>query len=372
MARAFLEAGFTVVYDDEATVEHSHDYDAEETEKRAAIDAAFNAEWLDRICVAREGRGHPVPIAFRRRTPRRSRRRDSRRGAARLKAEGARCGERRSSVCTRAVTSVRRPETRMRADGRLRLLYVVHGFPPDTWAGTEIYTYNIAKEMQRRGHEVRILARGPGVGDEPEFTCVTEEFQGLTVHRMTHRLAHASLEESYVKSGTETVFRGVLEEFHPDLVHFQHLIHMSAGLVEIARRRGIATVVTCHDYWALCSRVQMIRPDGSICPTNMGSGLLPVREGEGARAGGARGLRSTEPAGQGLRGGGRGPGQGRKPPGGGVRGASRAGARARCPRRTRRRTCGSARAASCATSTSSIPISRAASTRTPSCSRTTG
>ena len=53
MARAFLEAGFTVVYDDEATVEHSHDYDAEETEKRAAIDAAFNAEWLDRICVGR-------------------------------------------------------------------------------------------------------------------------------------------------------------------------------------------------------------------------------------------------------------------------------------------------------------------------------
>ncbi len=281
MARAFLEAGFTVVYDDEATVEHSHDYDAEETEKRAAIDAAFNAEWLDRICV---GSARDAEVLTDRL---------SSEDAAALEAQGLQGDElARLKAQGRALrraaflglhaggrTSVRRPETRMRADGRLRLLYVVHGFPPDTWAGTEIYTYNIAKEMQRRGHEVRILARGPGNGDEPEFTCSIEEFQGLTVHRMTHRLAHASLEESYLKRGPETVFRGVLEDFRPDVVHFQHLIHMSAGLVEIARRRGIATVVTCHDYWALCSRVQMIRPDGSICPTNMGSGCyLCVKE----------------------------------------------------------------------------------------------
>ncbi|MEL6713621.1 MAG: glycosyltransferase family A protein, partial [Planctomycetota bacterium] len=52
MARAFLEAGYTVVYDDAASVEHSHDYDAEETRKRTRIDGEFSAEWLDRICIA--------------------------------------------------------------------------------------------------------------------------------------------------------------------------------------------------------------------------------------------------------------------------------------------------------------------------------
>ena len=45
----------------------------------------------------------------------------------------------------------------MLPDGRLSLLYVVHGFPPETWAGTEVYTLNLAKEMQRRGHDVRIF-----------------------------------------------------------------------------------------------------------------------------------------------------------------------------------------------------------------------
>src|SRR6185503_6784169 len=38
MARALLEAGFTVVYDDRATVEHSHDYGPAETRARAEID----------------------------------------------------------------------------------------------------------------------------------------------------------------------------------------------------------------------------------------------------------------------------------------------------------------------------------------------
>src|SRR5689334_18415763 len=50
--RSLLEAGHTLVYDDEATVEHSHDYSVEESAARARIDGRFNAEWLERICVA--------------------------------------------------------------------------------------------------------------------------------------------------------------------------------------------------------------------------------------------------------------------------------------------------------------------------------
>lgn len=281
MARAFLEAGYTVVYDDAARVEHSHDYDAAETRARTRIDGAFNAEWLNRICV-----GSPKDAAV-------LTDRLVAEDEAALRAQGHAGGDLKALVgrareLRRAAfeglheggrTPRRRPATRMLPDPKLRILYVVHGFPPDTWAGTEIYTYNLAQEMQRRGHRVEILARGPARGDEPEFTCVREEFQGLVVHRMTHRLAHADLEESYLKRGPEAVFRQVLDGFEPQVVHFQHLIHLSAGLVDIAARRGLATVVTCHDYWGLCPRVQMIRPDGALCPSNMGSGCyLCVKE----------------------------------------------------------------------------------------------
>ena len=53
-ARAILEAGYAIAYDAVATVEHSHDYNTRETFERARIDGRFNAQWLDRICLASE------------------------------------------------------------------------------------------------------------------------------------------------------------------------------------------------------------------------------------------------------------------------------------------------------------------------------
>ncbi|MEM7519185.1 MAG: glycosyltransferase, partial [Planctomycetota bacterium] len=245
MARAFLEAGYTVVYDDKAVVEHSHDYDANETRARAKQDGAFNVEWLGRVCVG--SRKDAATL-----TDRLSAEDAQAIDALKLPVAEAAELKRRGIELRRAAfeglheggqsRAVRPQGTRMRDDAKLRILYVVHGFPPDTWAGTEIYTFNIASEMQRRGHEVTILARSGPEADEPEFTLRRESFQGLNVIRMTHRLEFADLRESFLRSGPEIAFRQVLGEVNPEVVHFQHLIHMSAGLVEIAKQRGLATV----------------------------------------------------------------------------------------------------------------------------------
>lgn len=286
MARALLEAGFTVVYDDEARVEHSHDYDETESAERAKIDARFNAEWLDRTCVASRADARVLTerqLGLDREALRSARLADEAYGvelerAARLRAatfEGLYEG---------GLTKKRYPRTRLLDRTDLSLLYVVHGFPPDTWAGTEIYTFNLASEMQRRGHRVTILARVPAAkspqdGGPPEFSIDETTFQGLRVLRFVHRLEHRSLRESYQKDEVEAAFRRILSRERFDLVHFQHLIHLSAGLVHVARDRGLPTVLTCHDYWSICARVQLIRPDSVRCEENMGSGcFLCVKE----------------------------------------------------------------------------------------------
>ncbi|MEE8466973.1 MAG: glycosyltransferase, partial [Planctomycetota bacterium] len=282
MARALLEAGFAIVYDAQATVEHSHDYDARELYERAWIDGRFNAEWLDRVCVGSRSdvevlvqrvlRGDATAIG--RLACERSAEQQLLEEAERLRRatflglyQGGRSDRRRRA-------------TRLRANGSLRVLMVVHGFPPDTWAGTEVYTLNLARELVTRGHTVTILARSPARSpDEVDFDVVEEVFEGLRVLRLVHRLEHARLSESYSSLAAEEAFRGVLERERPDVVHFQHLIHTSAGLVHVARGLEIPTLITCHDYWALCARVQFIRPDGVICAHNMGSGCyLCVKE----------------------------------------------------------------------------------------------
>lgn len=286
MARALLEAGHTVVYDDQACVEHSHDYDADESYSRGFIDGRFNAEWLDRICVGSESDARVL-------TERQlARDREALAAAGLAPAVLARELERARALRLATFlglyeggrTERRRPTTRMRADGRVKVLFVVHGFPPDTWAGTEIYTQNLASELQRRGHEVVVLARvgaerPVGEGGPEDFSVEEAHFQGLRVLRLVHRLEHTRLRDSYHQPRAEAAFRRVLLAERPDVVHFQHLIHTSAGLVHVAQELGVPSIVHCHDYWALCARVQLIRPDGERCDHNRGSGCyLCVKE----------------------------------------------------------------------------------------------
>ncbi len=296
MARALLEAGHTVVYDDQATVEHSHDYGPSEMEKRARIDGKFNAEWLDRLCVATE---EDARILSQRQivADRRALEQAGIKGQA-LEQELVRAEPLRRAAFfgmhAGGRSTKRHHPTALLARKHLHVLYVLHGFPPETWAGTEVYTLNLAREMLRRGHRVSILARtasadgsagGEATGpdgasrDLPDFAVRRTEFEGLEVWRMVHRLDHASLRDSYDQPRAVQAFHDFLVHLRPDVVHFQHLIHLSIGLVAKAQEFGLPTLLHCHDYWALCSRVQMIRPDGVRCNENMGAGCAAcVRE----------------------------------------------------------------------------------------------
>ncbi len=281
MARALLEAGATIVYDAEAPVEHSHDYDEHQTYARARIDGRFNAEWLGRICI--EDPRAAVLQAERTLVEDEAALKECGLAPAELERALARAYRLRlaafQGLCAGGRSERRRPTTRVLEDPYLSVLMVVHGFPPDTWAGTEVYTLNLALELMRRGHRVTLLTRAPAAGDEEDFSLREEEFSGLRVLRMTHRLAHERLAESYRQPKAHALFEALLDELEPDLVHFQHLIHTSIDWVALARDRGLATVITCHDYWALCPRVQLIRPDGERCSENMGAGcLLCVKE----------------------------------------------------------------------------------------------
>ena len=281
MARALLEGGYAVVYDDAAVVEHSHDYTEEELLSRGRIDGRFNAEHLGRICVESESDAEELA--------RRQLERD-REGlaAAGLSGEELEAELARAAGLRRAIfrglweggrSGLRRPGTRMLERTALHVLYVVHGFPPETWAGTEIYTANLAREMGALGHRCTILARSPADRSEAEggpadFEIREDEFEGLRVLRMTHRLEHGSLRETYDQPRAVAAFRDVLLRENPDLVHFQHLIHTSAGLVQQAADYNLPTILHLHDYWALCPRVQLIRPDGGLCPRNRGAGCF--------------------------------------------------------------------------------------------------
>lgn len=190
--------------------------------------------------------------------------------------------ERRNTVIRRMGTTIqelldqlealerrRRAKTRPAAvlpggGRRLRILMVVHQFLPRHVAGTELYTFNLARELSRR-HEVAILA-AESDHDRPRFEESRHEMDGLRVHQMIHNYRWESFRDTYDCPEADAAFRRVLRAERPDIVHIQHLHHFSANFVTIARAKGIPVVFTLHDYMLLCPREGIMRrADGEIC-----------------------------------------------------------------------------------------------------------
>ena len=63
------------------------------------------------------------------------------------------------------------------------------------------------------------------------------------------------------------VFGQFLDRERPQVCHFQHVVKLGTGLIEEARQRGIPTIYTAHDYYAVCHRYTLLRPDLSHCDT---------------------------------------------------------------------------------------------------------
>lgn len=151
----------------------------------------------------------------------------------------------------------------------MKILQVVHGFPPrKLTGGTEIYSYHLSNELSRR-HDVHVFY--------PIYegrTCSLNNFEknGLKIHELN--LPYNFIEEVKKKAvfnphpinkTVEKKFVQILNKVAPDIIHFQHLIGLSASLIEIAEEKEIPTVLTLHDYWFICPTIQLLKDDYSTC-----------------------------------------------------------------------------------------------------------
>ena len=153
----------------------------------------------------------------------------------------------------------------------MKILLVVHLFLPDYFSGTEILTLHTAQELKARGHEVQVLTGFPAttaMADSERFDAY--EFEGIPVTRFKH--AHSAMgaqgnvaEQEYNNLLAAAQFTSLVDNFRPDVVHFFHLMRISASVIGVCLQRGIPTVLTPTDFWFVCPMSQLRLPDGSMC-----------------------------------------------------------------------------------------------------------
>jgi glycosyltransferase involved in cell wall biosynthesis len=149
----------------------------------------------------------------------------------------------------------------------LKILLALHDFLPAHAMGAEVYTGALARRLVERGHEVRVFATEKDIG-RPNLSLERREWEGLVVHELVQNLFYADFRETWDYPPAVAALERVLDEFRPDVVHFQHLLYLSVGCVEAVHARGLPILYTLHDFWLECARFgQRIHADQSVCHT---------------------------------------------------------------------------------------------------------
>lgn len=295
-ARGALEAGHAIVFEPAAAVHHSHEYDPAGVRERARVDAWFNRAFFDRVNVG--SRTDAARLALR----------HLRQDLDALRADGQ--GPlRRAAAAPRllrhhwnlfdgfregGLTRERRPTPRAVPAPSLRVLQVAHAYPPEGLAGTEVFTAALSRALRVRGHQVAVLHRSGDPASPDRSLHEATDDDGIRVFRFVNQLRLRHVGESYRVAEAEAAFLETLDRFRPDIVHFQHLLHLSARLPALARARGVPSIVTLADYWFRCPKVQLLRADGSVC-AGRPPGALACAACVSGRAGLVPGLRALAP-----------------------------------------------------------------------------
>ena len=146
----------------------------------------------------------------------------------------------------------------------MKVLQIIHGFPPYYMAGSEVYTYNLSIELSKY-IPVHVFTRIENPF-EPSYYSSDNLEDNINVRRVNKPERDYVLKDKYLDPALDKVFREYLQVIRPDIVHIGHLSHLSTNIVDIVKKEfGLPIVFTIHDYWLYCLIGQLITPENELC-----------------------------------------------------------------------------------------------------------
>ncbi|HSE83900.1 MAG TPA: glycosyltransferase, partial [Thermodesulfobacteriota bacterium] len=146
----------------------------------------------------------------------------------------------------------------------MKIVQVIHGFPPHDMAGSEVYTYNLSRELAKKDQVCVFHRIADPEREEYEMSFGT--YDGLNICTINNTFKYCdSFEKTYRNDIISKKFERFLDKVKPDIVHFGHVTALSTTLIEEAKKRKIPVVFTLHDFWLFCQLGQLLKRDLSLC-----------------------------------------------------------------------------------------------------------
>lgn len=136
----------------------------------------------------------------------------------------------------------------------MNILKIIHGYPPDYNAGSEVYSQSICNELSKI-HTVTIFTRE----ENPFYPDFSLRKLNLNTRLSKYLINLPREKDGYRQLSLDQHFGKILDEVKPDLAHIGHLNHLSTGLVDQLYQRHIPIIFTLHDFWLMCPRGQFLQ-----------------------------------------------------------------------------------------------------------------
>ncbi len=146
----------------------------------------------------------------------------------------------------------------------LKILHLLHGFPPEHDGGTELYVARLAGALADHGEDV-VIAAGSYTDQYDGFTEGPATMEGVRVLRVSQRGLYAERWDRGDAPQVELEVRALLERERPDVVHVHHWIRLTRVLADCVRAAGIPVVLTLHDFYTTCPRITRVREGAAFC-----------------------------------------------------------------------------------------------------------
>jgi len=138
-------------------------------------------------------------------------------------------------------------------------------YPPNFVGGAELIVAYHAKTLQQMGHHPIVFA-GRSEAGLSHYAVTHDTFEGVPVHRV--QLSCDDFDSRLVNffhPPVDRQFEDLLVKSRADVVHMHNMIGLSLGIIHTARRLGVPTVMTLHDFWGFCFKNSLIDADNRIC-----------------------------------------------------------------------------------------------------------
>ena len=145
----------------------------------------------------------------------------------------------------------------------MRIVQVNWGWPPRQTGGPIGYVADLSKELVKLGHEISVFYAGDS------------DFRGRCyLNRKTQDgvklFSFVNSPNNFLSLGfplkecqepiIEAIFQELLAEVKPDLVHLHSLLGLCGSILEISKSMGVSNIVSLHNYWFICPRIDLLKP----------------------------------------------------------------------------------------------------------------